>query len=133
MRSIGVEHSDRRGRDDETHRGRDECLSDRALWTRCDRRQRDQLVWLEMREHLRAAWSTFSEDYDVLLFARNVGRVADRLLWQKERRTAADATLGLRSKLVVQNIIGSSAALAGLFQQLSVVAPMNVGVLLTHR
>jgi transcriptional regulator with GAF, ATPase, and Fis domain len=65
------------------------------------------------------------------LFARNVGRVADRLLWQKERRAAADATLGLRSKLVVQNIIGSSAALAGLFQQLSVVAPMNVGVLLT--
>jgi len=65
------------------------------------------------------------------LFARNVGRVADRLLWQRERRAAADATLGLRGKLAVQHIIGSSPALAAVFQQLSVVASMNVGVLLT--
>jgi Nif-specific regulatory protein len=65
------------------------------------------------------------------LFARNVGRVADRLLWQKERRDAADATLSLRTKLVVDHIVGSSPALGALFQQLSVVAPMNVGVLLT--
>lgn len=65
------------------------------------------------------------------LFARNVGRVADRLLWHKERRAAADATLSLRTKLAVQHIIGTSAALGALFQQLAVVAPMNVGVLLS--
>jgi len=65
------------------------------------------------------------------LFARNVGRVADRLLWQRERRNAADPTLRLRAKLAVDAIVGSSAALGALFQQLAVVAPMNVGVLLT--
>jgi Nif-specific regulatory protein len=65
------------------------------------------------------------------LFARNVGHVADRLLWQRERRDAADATLALRSKLAVDHIVGSSPALGALFQQLAVVASMNVGVLLT--
>lgn len=30
-------------------------------------RQRDLQIWLEMREHLRAKWAQFFEDYDVLL------------------------------------------------------------------
>jgi Nif-specific regulatory protein len=55
------------------------------------------------------------------LVARNVGRVAERLLRQTERAGC----------LRTQHIIGSSAALGAVFQQVSVVAPMNVGVLLT--
>jgi Nif-specific regulatory protein len=76
---------------------------------------------------------TFSED-DVrraVLFAQHVGRVADRLLWRNSRRVEADATRVFRDKLQVSKLIGQSRALAAVFQQLTLVAPMQVGVLLT--
>lgn len=65
------------------------------------------------------------------LFAQHVGRVADRILWRHDRRTELDATRECRAKLQVGKLIGRSRALATVFQQLTVVAPMQVGVLLT--
>lgn len=87
------------------------------------------VIYLQDRTHS----GTFSEDdvHRAALFAQHVGRVADRLLWRNARRVEADATRSYRDKLQVARFIGQSAALAGMFQQLSVVAPMQVGVLLT--
>lgn len=65
------------------------------------------------------------------LFARHVGQVADRLLWRSSQRTAADPTLEFRAKLAVTGVVGTSPALAAVFQQMAAVAPMNVGVLFT--
>jgi Nif-specific regulatory protein len=65
------------------------------------------------------------------LFAHHVGRVADRLLWRHARRVESDATRDWRAKLQVSKLLGRSRALGAVFQQLAVVAPMNVGVLLT--
>jgi len=75
----------------------------------------------------------FSEDDRARaeLFARHVGRMADRLLLRTRQRDAQDPTLPLRRKLEVQNLIGSSAALAHVLQQVAAVAPLNIGVLLT--
>jgi Nif-specific regulatory protein len=65
------------------------------------------------------------------LFASNVGHLADRLLLQRQRDAAADATTEFRSKLQVRGVIGASPALGGVFQQLAVVASVHVGVLFT--
>jgi transcriptional regulator with GAF, ATPase, and Fis domain len=65
------------------------------------------------------------------LFARHVGRMADRLLWRKRVCDDDDPTLPLRRKLQLAAVIGKSDALARVLEQVSVVAPLNVGVLLT--
>lgn len=52
----------------ETHATRTDATDPLAQFARNSLiRQRDLLIWLEMREHLRAAWSAFFENYDVLL------------------------------------------------------------------
>jgi len=65
------------------------------------------------------------------LFARHVGRVADRLLWMQRERSEHDPTQRLRRNLKLANVVGASDALARVLEQVSVVAPLQIGVLLT--
>jgi Nif-specific regulatory protein len=65
------------------------------------------------------------------LFARHVGSIADRLLARRKRTVEADATLAVRARLTLAGVVGSSEALGNVLQQLALVAPLNIGVLLT--
>ncbi|WP_437322381.1 sigma 54-interacting transcriptional regulator [Sorangium sp. So ce394] len=67
----------------------------------------------------------------VELLARHVATLADRLLLRRRTAESANPTLPLRKKLRADGIRGRSPALARLFQQLVLVAPLEVSVLLT--
>jgi len=63
--------------------------------------------------------------------ARHLGRVADRVLWRRRQRREVDPTLPFRRTLEIAGLIGSSPALAQVLQQVALVAPLHIGVLLT--
>jgi Nif-specific regulatory protein len=65
------------------------------------------------------------------VFARHVAGFADRLLWRRRRSQERDRTLAFRRTLKVDNLVGTSDALAATLQQIALVAPLNIGVLLT--
>jgi Nif-specific regulatory protein len=65
------------------------------------------------------------------LFARHIAPLADRLLAREEAVAGTDFTLSLRAKLAVARIAGTSRALADVFRQLSVAAPVPISVLFT--
>jgi Nif-specific regulatory protein len=67
----------------------------------------------------------------VELFARHLAPLADRLLARETAAATADHTLDLRRKLAVSGIAGTSRALAEVFRQVLVAAPVPVAVLLT--
>lgn len=64
------------------------------------------------------------------VFARHVASFADRLLI-RHRQREKDPTSAVRAQLRVEGVVGSSEPLAAIFQQLALVAPLNIGVLLT--
>jgi Nif-specific regulatory protein len=65
------------------------------------------------------------------LFARQLGPLADRILEEHRRREQTDATAPIRKQLHADDIVGRSAPLAEALQQASLVAPLQVTVLLT--
>jgi Nif-specific regulatory protein len=65
------------------------------------------------------------------LFARHVSTLADRLLVRRRFRDASDPTLESRKKLRIEHLIGRSVALAHLLNQVSLVASLDISVLLT--
>jgi len=67
----------------------------------------------------------------VEMFARHVATFADRLLLRRRSAESANPTLPLRKKLHAVGLVGRSAALARLLQQISLAAPLDVSVLLT--
>ncbi len=67
----------------------------------------------------------------VELFARHLAPLADRLLAREAAVTTADHTADLRARLSVAGIAGGSRALAEVFRQVLVAAPVPVAVLLT--
>ncbi len=77
----------------------------------------------------RAAPGQYPEQDRQLLedFARQVGPYAARLLSES---SAEDPTAPYRSQLKLENLAGRSAALADLFKQVALVAPLDVTVLL---
>jgi Nif-specific regulatory protein len=64
-------------------------------------------------------------------FARHIAPFADRLLLRRRRRDEMDPTLPFRKALRAEAVIGCSAALAKVLQQVVLVSPLGVGVLLT--
>ncbi|WP_437283223.1 sigma 54-interacting transcriptional regulator [Sorangium sp. So ce375] len=66
----------------------------------------------------------------VELLARHVATLADRLLLRRRSTESANPTLPFRQKLRADGLRGRSPALARLFQQLVLVAPLDVSVLL---
>lgn len=87
------------------------------------------VVYLQDRETTGA----FSEADRVLLeeFAKHLAVFADRLLTRQQRIETADPTLAARKKLRAQEVIGRSAALARVLDEIAVVAPIDIGVLIT--
>jgi transcriptional regulator with GAF, ATPase, and Fis domain len=67
----------------------------------------------------------------VELFARHLAPLADRLLAREAAATTADHTDELRRRLSVEGVAGTSRALAEVFRQLLVAAPVPVAVLIT--
>jgi Nif-specific regulatory protein len=65
------------------------------------------------------------------LFARHLAPLADRLLAREVAAATADHTEDLRRRLVVEGITGRSRALAEVFRQVLVAAPVPVAVLIT--
>jgi Nif-specific regulatory protein len=65
------------------------------------------------------------------LFARHLAPLADRLLAREEAAAGADHTAELRARLSVSGIAGASRALAEVFRQVLVAAPVPVAVLVT--
>jgi Nif-specific regulatory protein len=65
------------------------------------------------------------------LFARHLAPLVDRLLAERRREAAADPLQPFRAKLKLDGLVGRSAALRAVVEQLSFVAPLDVNVLLT--
>ncbi len=65
------------------------------------------------------------------LFARHLAPLADRLLAREEQAVVVDHTATLRENLNVAAIAGTSRALAEIFQQVAIAAPVPVSVLIT--
>jgi transcriptional regulator with GAF, ATPase, and Fis domain len=83
--------------------------------------------------HGRRSPGAFTEEDTklALLFARHVAPLAAGLLARHRNRFKDDPTLEYRRRLSVDALVGSSRALAQLLKQVSLVAPLDVGVLLT--
>ena len=67
----------------------------------------------------------------VELFARHIGPYADRLLARTQSKQRSDPTAPFRQRLRICDVIGSSEALALVLNEASLVAPLDVDVLLT--
>ncbi len=65
------------------------------------------------------------------LFARHLTPLADHLVLRHRIRDAEDPTRPYRSMLRAEEVIGRSAALAALLREVSLIAPLDVNVLLT--
>jgi Nif-specific regulatory protein len=63
--------------------------------------------------------------------AGHIGGFAEHLLTRRRRRDESDPTLLHRRKLRADGVIGRSAALAKVLQQVALAAPLDIGVLLT--
>lgn len=81
----------------------------------------------------RSSGGAFSEDDRRLVeaLARPLAAFADRLLARRHRLEAEDPTLPARRKLQAAGIIGRSRALAGVLEQIALVAPLDIGVLIS--
>jgi Nif-specific regulatory protein len=65
------------------------------------------------------------------LFARQLATVADRLLAMRPRRRLADHTADIRARFPCSELIGRTRAMARVLQSASLVAPLDVDVLIT--
>ncbi len=65
------------------------------------------------------------------LFARQLAPLADRLLTRERRAAVEDATREIRKRFPCPGIIGRSAAIAEVLEQASLVAPLDVDILIT--
>jgi Nif-specific regulatory protein len=66
-----------------------------------------------------------------LRFARHVAPLADNLLLRRRSDQAADPTRIHRTRLRLEGLVGRSPALAAVLREVSLVAPLDVNVLLT--
>jgi Nif-specific regulatory protein len=64
-------------------------------------------------------------------FSRHVAVFADRLMLRRRMREASDLTAPYRASVRADGVIGRSAALAQTLREVSLAAPLEVGVLLT--
>jgi Nif-specific regulatory protein len=120
------------------------ALKDPRFWTRGSvRRNRTEAVLcapIGMAPPLgvvylqdRSVPGPFSEDdrHLVETFARHLATFADRLLVRQRQRDEADPTLPFRSKLRADGFIGRGPAIAKALEQVSLIAALDICVLLT--
>ncbi len=67
----------------------------------------------------------------VEVLATHVGSFAERLLHREGQVSDADPTLAARSRIRVDDIVGRSRALATMLNQVALIAPLDVDILLT--
>jgi len=81
----------------------------------------------------RRAPGPFSEEDRVTVerVARHLAPLAERLLARQHERAETDPTRALRARLRLDCVVGRSEPLAALLRQAALVAPLDVGVLLT--
>jgi Nif-specific regulatory protein len=65
------------------------------------------------------------------IFARHLAPLADRLLARQRHLESTDATRALRETIRLEGVVGRSRALAAVLQQVALIAPLDVSVLLT--
>ncbi len=65
------------------------------------------------------------------IFARHLAPLVERVLARTRERQVADATVGIRTRLPLDEIVGRSPALARVLEQAALVMPLDVNVLLT--
>ena len=65
------------------------------------------------------------------LFARQIAPIASRLIARRRQQTAEDPTQPFRAKLEAAGLIGRSRGLANVLRQVTLVAPLDLHVLLT--
>lgn len=65
------------------------------------------------------------------LFARHLAPLVDRLLLRQQTLDQSDPTRPWRDKLQVEQLVGHSAAMADVLRTVALVAPLDIGVLLT--
>src|SRR5262245_60569079 len=75
----------------------------------------------------------FSDDdrFCAETFARHLAPLVDRVLARHRERVGTDPTADFRERLRLPEVVGRSAALAQVLQQVALVAPLDVNVLLT--
>ena len=75
----------------------------------------------------------FSEKHrlDAERFARDVAPFVDRLLFERRLRSASDPTIPFRKLLRAEGVIGRSDALAKVLRLVTLVAPLEISVLIT--
>jgi Nif-specific regulatory protein len=64
-------------------------------------------------------------------FARYIAQLLDRIVVRRRARDEADATRAVRGRLDLSGVVGRSPALAETLEQVALVAPLDVSVLLT--
>ncbi|HVM98175.1 MAG TPA: sigma-54-dependent Fis family transcriptional regulator [Candidatus Acidoferrales bacterium] len=81
----------------------------------------------------RAARGPFTEEdrWRADVFAFHLAPLVDRVMDRERVREGSDPTRALRKKLQVDHIVGHSAALAAVFKEAALVAPLDVNVMLT--
>ena len=65
------------------------------------------------------------------LFARHLAPLVDRVLAHHDERERADPTVPWRRQLEADNLVGRSAAMADVLRTVALVAPLDIGVLVT--
>ena len=68
---------------------------------------------------------------DLEIFARHLAPFADRLIARQVQQDHGDLTRGPRAALRLAGVVGRSAALAAVFRQVALVAPLEINVLIT--
>jgi len=86
------------------------------------------ILYLQGRE--KPGLFTREEREDAEMFTRHLAPLAHGLLSEKRRRDTVDSTLELRAKLRLDGVIGRSPAFAAALKEVSLVAPLEVSVLL---
>lgn len=87
------------------------------------------VVYLQDRE---AAGAFSRADLELLEeFAQHLAAFADRLLTRQHRIEAEDPTLPARKRLRADEVVGRSKAIAHVLDQIVLVAPIDIGVLIT--
>jgi Nif-specific regulatory protein len=84
-----------------------------------------------LQDRIESGPFTIEDQRRAELFARHVASFAERLLSRRRRTLERDRTQQFRHLLKVDTIVGTSEALAAALQQVALVAPIKIGVLLT--
>ncbi|HXI55661.1 MAG TPA: sigma-54-dependent Fis family transcriptional regulator [Polyangia bacterium] len=86
---------------------------------------------LYLQDRLQPGPFTEEDRQDAEVFARHLATLADRILIRQRQSVETDPTTEFRRTLHVEGVIGRSPAMANVLRHVSLVAPIDVSVLIT--